>query len=514
LQKLEALKFGMSNEATMLPLPLDEANRSLLERVRPARWVNPEPKSRYHLVVIGAGTAGLVSAAGAAGLGAKVALIERQFMGGDCLNFGCVPSKALLRAARAVADVRAARQFGIEVGGEVRVDFPAIMTRMRRLRADMSPNDSAQRFRDLGVDVFFGDARLSGPDAVTVAGKTLHFRRAIIATGTRPTIPAIPGLADAACLTNETIFSLAALPARMAVIGAGPIGCELAQAFARFGSRVTLIGNHEQILPREDADAAAIVAEQLARDGVELRLSSQVTRVDGGTVAIQNQGQTQIVEADAILLAAGRTPNLQELCLAEAGVSFDARDGVLVNDRLQTSNGRIFAAGDVCSRFKFTHAADAYARIAVQNALFYGRAKASALVIPWCTYTDPEIAHVGLNENDARSRGVAIQTFVQEFRHVDRAILDGDTSGFAKIHVRAGTDQIAGATIVGRHAGDMIGTVTLAMTGKLGLKTLAKTIQPYPTHSEAVKKLGDTYNKTRLTPTVRWLFEKWFRWIT
>jgi pyruvate/2-oxoglutarate dehydrogenase complex dihydrolipoamide dehydrogenase (E3) component len=497
----------------MLPLPLDDANRSLLERVHPADWINPEPRPRYHLVVVGAGTAGLVSAAGAAGLGAKVALIERQYMGGDCLNFGCVPSKALLRAARGVDDVRASREFGIDIGGEVRVDFPAIMARMRQLRADISPNDSAQRFRDLGVDVFFGAARFSGSDAVTVAGKTLHFRRAIIATGTRPTLPAIAGLAHPACLTNETIFSLTALPARLAVIGAGPIGCELAQAFARFGARVTLIGNHEQILPREDADAAALLAEQLLRDGIELMLASQVTQVNGKTLAIQHQGQTRTVEADAILLAAGRTPNVEALGLAEAGVNFDAKEGVHVNDRLQTNNGRIFAAGDVCSRFKFTHAADAYARIAVQNALFYGRAKASALVIPWCTYTDPEIAHVGLNEQDIRSQGIAVQTFVQEFRHVDRAILDGDSAGFAKIHVRAGTDRIVGATIVGRHAGEMIGVVTLAMTGKLGLKTLAQTIQPYPTHGEILKKIGDAYNKTRLTPTVRWLFEKWFRWV-
>jgi pyruvate/2-oxoglutarate dehydrogenase complex dihydrolipoamide dehydrogenase (E3) component len=506
----------MPNE---IPLqPFDEFNQSLLERVRPAEWINPEPKSRYHLVVIGAGTAGLVSAAGAAALGAKVALVERHLMGGDCLNFGCVPSKALLRAARAIADVRSSGEFGVEIRGEVQIDFPAVMARMRRLRADISRNDSTQRFRELGVDVFFGSAHFTGPDRAMVGDKSLHFRRAILATGTRPAIPAIPGLAEAGYLTNESIFSLTALPARLAVIGAGPIGCELAQAFARFGSRVTLIGNHEQVLPREDADAAALVTEQLQCDGVEVALATQVAKIemqDGAKLlSLQHQGQTRSIPADAILVAVGRTPNVEQLGLDEARVDFDTMKGVLVNDRLQSSNGRIFAAGDICSRFKFTHAADAYARIAVQNALCYGRAKASALVVPWCTYTDPEIAHVGLDEKDAREQGIAIDTFMQEFQFVDRAILDGEASGFAKIHVRAGTDRIVGATIVSRHAGEMIGEVTLAMVGKLGLKTLAKTIHPYPTQTEALQKIGDSHARTRLTPTVRWLFQKWFHYVT
>jgi pyruvate/2-oxoglutarate dehydrogenase complex dihydrolipoamide dehydrogenase (E3) component len=496
--------------------PDDDHNQRLLYNVHPADWVNPEPKARYHLVVIGAGTAGLVSAAGAAGLGARVALIERSYLGGDCLNFGCVPSKALLRAGRAIADVRASREFGVEIGGDIHVDFPAIMRRMRRLRADISPHDSAQRFRNLGVDVFLGDARFVGEDHVSVAGKTLAFRRAIIATGTSPAIPAIPGLAEAGYLTNETIFALTALPARLAVIGAGPIGCELAQAFARFGARVTLIGNHAHVLPREDTDAAALVAEHLQRDGVEMRMSCAVTRVDSAngvkTLTLGQQGQSNLLEVDAILIATGRTPNVSDLGLDAASVTFDTKNGVDVSDRLQTSNPRIFAAGDICSRFKFTHAADAYARIAIQNALFYGRAKASTLVIPWCTYTDPEIAHVGMNEADAKSAGMAIETLTQSFSHVDRALLDGDANGFAKIHVKKGTDTIIGGTIVSRHAGDMIGELSLAMTGGLGLKTLAKTIHPYPTHSEALKKLGDAYNKTRLTPTVKWLFERWFAW--
>jgi len=492
--------------------PLDEHNQRLLGGVHPPDWVNPEPKPKYHLVVIGGGTAGLVSAAAAAGLGASVALVERQLLGGDCLNFGCVPSKAILRAARAAADVRRAHEFGIERAGEARVNFAAVMERMRRLRADISPNDSAQRFRDLGVDVFFGNAKFIGPDRALVGDRTLHFRRAIIATGTRPTVPSIPGLAEAGFATNESVFSMTALPSRLAVIGAGPIGCELAQAFARFGSRVTLIGNHEQILPREDPDASALVAVALKRDGIDLILSSTATRIEGGSLVVQQPTQSRRVDFDAILVAAGRSPNVENLGLDAAGVIFDVKAGVHVSDRLQTTNSRIFAAGDVCSRFKFTHAADAYARIAVKNALFYGRAKASALAIPWCTYTDPEIAHVGVSENEAREKGIAIETFAQPFGHVDRAILDGEAGGFVKIHVAAGTDRIVGASIVGRHAGEMIGTVALAMTGKLGLKTLAQAVLPYPTHGEALKRIGDAYNRTRLTPTVRWLFEVWFRW--
>ena len=495
---------------------MSDANDSrLLQNVRPADWINPVPNERYHLVVIGAGTAGLVSAAGAAALGAKVALIERRYLGGDCLNFGCVPSKALLRAARAIADVRRSAEFGVEFGGEVRVNFPFVMERMRRLRADIAPNDSAQRFRDLGVDVFLGEARFMDPDRIAVGECTLRFGRAIIATGTRPMLPAIPGLSEAGVLTNETIFDLTALPARLAVIGAGPIGCELAQAFARFGSRVTLIGNHARVLPREDAGASEIVAKQLMRDGVEILLNARIYGIEStGTSKIVrvHHGGERSIDVDAVLVAAGRVPNVDGLGLAEATIQFDSKSGVIVDDRLRTTNSRVFAAGDICSRFKFTHAADAYARIAIRNALFLGRAKASALTIPWCTYTDPEVAQVGLTEAEARTRGIAVDLFTQAFAHVDRAILDGETDGFAKILVRKGSDEIVGATIVSRHAGDMIGEVALAMTGKLGMKTIADTVHPYPTHAEALRKLGDAYNRTRLTPTVRWLFQKWFAW--
>lgn len=497
--------------------PLDEHNQQLLRHVQPADWVNPEPKPRYHLVVIGAGTAGLVSAAGAAALGAKVALVERRLMGGDCLNFGCVPSKAILRTARAVAEIRRAGELGVEVQGDVRVDFARLMGRMRRVRAELSPNDSVQRFSELGVDVFLGDGRFTSRDQVEVGGKRLNFRRAILATGTRAAIPPVPGLLEASCLTNETVFSLTSLPARLAIIGGGAIGCELAQAFARFGAHVTMLESLDRILFREDRSAATIVKTTLENDGVTILPLVRITRVDRQNelrvLSLHRQdGTAASIEVDAILIAAGRKPNVESLGLDAAGVETLADGSPRVNDRLQTTNGRIFSAGDVCTTERFTHAADALARVAVQNALFYGRAKASRLLIPRCLYTDPEVASIGLNENDAHEAGIAIDTFMQEFKSVDRAVLDGYADGFVKIHVNRGADTIVGATIVSRHAGDMIGEVALAMTAGLGLKALANTIHPYPTHGEALKKIGDSYNRTRLTPMVKWLFDKWFAW--
>jgi len=497
--------------------PYDVHNQFLVSNARPPDWANPEPAGRYNLVVLGAGTAGLVSAAGAAGLGARVALVERAFMGGDCLNVGCVPSKALIRASRAAAEVRDAQDFGVEAPAGARVNFPAVMERMRRLRAALSSNDSAARFRGLGVDVFFGEARFTGPDAVEVGGRVLRFRRAVIATGARAARPDIPGLADAGFLTNETVFSLTELPPRLAVIGAGSIGCELAQAFARFGARVSLLGNRPQIMPREDPDAARIVEKEMRRDGVNLILGCNVVRVaqEGAVKVLHLEcgGQPTEVRADAILIGVGRAPNVQGLDLEAAGVAYDEKEGIKVNDRLQTTNPRIYAAGDICSRFKFTHAADAMARVVIQNALFFGRAKASALVIPWCTYTDPEVAHVGLYEAEAKARGIDVRTFTEPMAHVDRAVLDGDTDGFVKVHVRAGSDRILGATVVARHAGEMISELTLALVGGLGLGTLARTIHPYPTQAEAIKRVADAYNRTRLTPFVKGLFQKWLAWM-
>lgn len=495
--------------------PLDDHNRALIAHVHPTDWQNPPPRARYNLVVIGGGTAGLVTAAGAAGLGATVALVERQLLGGDCLNVGCVPSKALIRAARAAAAVRDAGAFGVDVPAGVRVDFAAVMERMRRLRAHLSAHDAAQRFRDLGVDVFLGNACFTGPDTIAVDGQPLRFAKAVIATGSRASVPLIPGLTDAGYLTNETVFSLTALPQRLAVIGAGPVGCELAQAFARFGSEVFLIEALHGILPNDDPEAAEVVKRAMGRDGLRIMCCGkdlQISRTDGGKrLQVDSHGEHYDIVVDEILVGVGRVPNLEGLGLEAAGVTYE-KTGVTVDERLQTTNLRIYAAGDICSPYKFTHAADAMARLVIQNALFFGRAKASALTIPWCTYTDPEVAHVGLSAPQAQEQGMPVQTFVQPLAEVDRAVLDGAADGFVKIHVRQGTDHILGATIVAPHAGEMLSEVTLAMVGRLGLKTLARTIHPYPTQAEALKQVGDAYNRTRLTPFVKSLLTAWFDW--
>ena len=496
-------------------LPDEEHNRRLVDNIRPSNWNNPKPTGRYNLVVIGAGTAGLVSAAGAAGLGAKVALIERHLLGGDCLNFGCVPSKALIRSARAWANVRDARQFGIKVPPGVCVDFGEVMSRMRRLRAEISPLDSADRFRELGVDVFLGQATFSGPDTIQVGGQTLRFKRAVIATGARASTPPIPGLDAVGFLTNETVFSLTELPRRLAVIGAGAIGCELAQAFMRFGSEVHLIEVASGILPNEDRDAANLVDKSLQSDGVCIICGATNLQVsstsDGKRLVFTSNGSPHEILVDEILVGAGRKPNVEELGLENAGVAYD-KSGVQVDDRLRTKNRRIFAAGDICSRFKFTHAADAMARIVIQNSLFFGRAKVSALKIPWCTYTDPEIAHVGLYEKEAQAKGWKTTTFEHQFRDIDRAILDGETEGFIRVLLKQGTDRILGATIVGSHAGNMISEISLAMVGGLGLKTIGRTIHPYPTQAECIKKIADAYNRSRLSPRIKSLFTSWLAW--
>lgn len=501
---------------TVEVLPRDEHNEKLVSNCHPPDWENPEPAPRYNLVVIGAGTAGLVTAAGAAGLGAKVALVEKHLMGGDCLNVGCVPSKCLIRSSRAVADVKAAKQYGVRVAGEIDVDFPGVMERMRRLRSRISPHDSAARFRDLGVDVFFGHGGFSDPDTVEVGGKTLRFKKAVIATGSRAVLPPVKGLAEAGFLTNETVFSLTERPRRLALFGAGPVGCELAQAFQRLGSEVTLIQRASQILPREDKDVSQILADAFARDGIEVLLKSMVTRVltsDGDKlVHVESGGEKKVIAVEEILVGAGRAPNVEDLNLEGVGVEYDKKSGVAVDDRLRTTNHRIYAAGDICMKHKFTHAADAAARIVLQNALFFGGKKLSALTIPWCTYTDPEIAHVGLSSKEAEEQGVPVMTFTRDFSDVDRAIADGEEEGCVKVLVGKKKGKILGATVVARHAGEMIGEVTLAMVAGVGLGNIANIIHPYPTQAEAIKQAGDAYNRTRLTPFLKKALKRFMAW--
>jgi len=497
-------------------LPDTPENRALAANVHPDDWPNPAPSGRYNLVVMGAGTAGLICAAGAAGLGARVALIERHLMGGDCLNVGCVPSKGFIRASRAVHDARSGAGFGVRGTETITGDFGTAMERMRRLRADISQHDSARRFRDeLGVEVFIGPGRFTARDRIRVGEAELHFTKAAICTGARAAAPPIPGLAEAGYLTNETVFSLTELPPRLAVIGGGPIGCELAQAFARFGSRVSLVEAAPQILGREDRDAAGILHTALVCDGIDLQLGMKITGVSrqgsDKLLQLERDGQRIELAVDEILVGVGRAPNTEGLGLEAAGIAFD-RNGVTVNDRLQTTNPNVYAAGDICSAYKFTHTADAQARLLLANALFKGRRKASALTIPWCTYTDPEIAHVGMYEADAAAKGISVTTLTVPLAEVDRAVLDGEAGGFARVHLQQGSDRILGATIVARHAGEMISEFSLAITNGLGLGAIAATIHPYPTQAEVIKKLADAHNRTRLTPLVKKILAGWLKW--
>jgi mercury(II) reductase len=498
-------------------LPSDLHNETLLSNVHPSEWRNPKAAASYNLVVIGAGTAGLVSAAAAAGLGARVALVERHLMGGDCLNVGCVPSKAMIRSARARADILKAEAFGVATASGSSVDFGQVMERLRRLRAGISHHDSADRFSDLGIDVFLGEGQFKDSRSIQVDGQLLRFKKAVIATGARAARPPIPGLEESGFLTNETVFSLTELPKRLLVLGGGPIGCELAQVFSRLGAEVTLVEMGSQFLPREDPDAAEILAQKMEADGVDIRLATTLTKVSQENqekhAHLSTGDITEIIPVDEILVGVGRVPNVRGLNLEAAGVEYDRRQGVNINDRLQTTNPRIFAAGDVALDYKFTHTADATARIVIQNALFMGRKKVSSLTVPWCTYTSPEIAHVGIYEKDAQTNGIEVTTYKVPFSEVDRAILDGEQEGFLKIHVKKGTDRILGATIVAEHAGDMISELTLAMVAGVGLGSISSVIHPYPTQAEAIRKAADAYNRTRLTPFVKRMFEKWFSWL-
>lgn len=495
-------------------LPLDEHNLKLLDNVHPKEWVDPAPQDMYNLVVIGAGAGGLVSAAGAAGIGARTALVESHLLGGDCLNVGCVPSKALLKSAKAAAAVRKAAQYGVRVTGDISVDFGYVMERMRRLRAQISPVDSAHRFsKELGVDVFIGRARFTGRNSVEVNGTPLNFKKAVVATGGTAAVPDIPGLKDVPFLTNDTVFNLTELPKRLGVIGAGPIGMELSQAFQQFGSEVTVFTIDEKILPREDPDAAGIIHEALERDGVRFVFNTVFDRIEGceGDIRVVLDGNARY-EFDALLVAAGRKPSVAGLGLEQAGVDFDERRGVWVNEKLQSSNPDIYAVGDVASKYQFTHMADFMARMVIKNALFLGRDKVTDLLVPWCTYTDPEIAHVGYYENELRDKDIAYSTFTREFSDVDRTIVDGEGRGFVKIHVARGKGTILGATIVGSHAGDMISEISVAMRSKMGLGQLASVIHPYPTAAEAIRQCGDAYNREKLTPMVKRIFEKFLEW--
>ena len=490
-------------DAATVAVPQDEWERQRRAAVGPASWVNPVPREPYQLVIVGAGSAGVAAAELAVTLGARVALVERHLLGGTCFNTGCVPSKALLRTAAVYAQMRDAARYGAQPPAAIAVDFPAAMARLRRIRSHLAGTVSVRHLVDLGVDVFFGNAQFAGPQTLAVNGQPLQFGKALIATGARPQIPDLPGLKQAGFLTNANVFDLTELPPRLLVIGGGPLGCELAQAFERFGSKVTIVQNLPLFLPHEERDAAQTLSEAFARDGIEVRLNTGVVevRVEGNekVVDLVTDDYHSSVRVDAILTGVGRIPNVQGLALETAGIDYDEATGITVDDHLRTSNPRVFAAGDVCLEAKFTDIAEESARIGVRNALLAGRGRLSERVVPWCTYTDPEIAHVGLYVREANARGIPIKTFTIPMHQVDRAITDSEQDGFVKLHVGEGSDRILGATIVSRDAGDMISQVTLAMVAGVGLRTLAKVIHAYPTKTEAIREAAMAYNRRRLS---------------
>ncbi|ARP62176.1 mercuric reductase [Mesorhizobium sp. WSM1497] len=506
----------MSRDRTRITaFPVDSNDISLIASAHPPHWKNPQPDGPYNLVVIGAGPAGLTAAYEAASLGAKVALIERNLIGGTCVNVGCIPSKSIIRTARLYADMRDALNFGGDMPDRLHVDFPRAMTRMRQIRQRISRADAADRLVSEGIDLYFGEALFSGPDAVTVAGQTLRFRKALIATGARPRLPTIPGLAEAGYLSNETMFELTECPKRLLVIGGGPLGCEAAQAFCLLGAKVILAQREPMFLPGEGRDAAQILSDALAREGVEVRLNTEVVavRTEGGKklADLECDDITTTISVDEIITGIGRSPNVDGLDLENAGVAYDA-DGIKVDDYLRTTNPHIYAAGDVCLAYKFTHTAEATARMVVRNALFLGRRKLSELVIPWCTYTDPEIAHVGLYPAEARQNGIPVKTYTVLMHDVARAVMDGEEEGFVKIHVREGSDRILGATVVASHAGEMINAVSLAIKSGMGLRALADVIHPFPTQALGIKMAGDAYRRTRLTSSWKHLAGRWLAW--
>jgi pyruvate/2-oxoglutarate dehydrogenase complex dihydrolipoamide dehydrogenase (E3) component len=501
---------------------LDEASANVsadadecehVANTRPSDWRNPQPGGPYHLAIIGAGPAGIVAAKLAASFGARVALIERHAIGGVNLNTGSVPSKTLIRTSRIYADMRDAQHYGASVPDDIDVDFAAAMARVRRVRARLGRNDSARGLAAAGVDVYFGEARFVTGDALTVDGRTLAFRKALIATGARPHIPNIPGLADAGYLTNENVFDLTELPRRVLVIGGGPLGCEQAQAFCRLGAQTTIVQNRPLFLGQEERDAAQILSEAFARDGIEVRLNTTAlaVRMAAGTklVDLVSDDYRNTVGVDAILTGAGRTPNVEGLDLAAVGIDCDAGGRIRVDDFLRTGNANIYAAGDVCLESSFVDTATASARIVVQNALLRRGQRWSAVVIPSCTYTDPEIARVGLSVREANRLGIPVKTFTIPMHEIDRAITDSESAGFVKVHVQGRTDRILGATIVARHAGDMINEITLAMVAGIGLRKLSRVLHAYPTQAEAIRQAADAYNRTRLTPRVRARLRRW-----
>ena len=486
---------NLSQDGKHTRYPGDDHDRRWRELVFPENYRNPEPRRKYHLVVIGAGPAGLVASIAAAGLGARVALVERQAMGGDCLNVGCVPSKSLLEFTQRNPNA----------------GFTEAFSWLRRVRSEIAAHDSVERYLQSGVDVFLGPARFAGRNSVEVGGRRLAARRILIATGARAGLPPIPGLQNCDPLTSESFFDLVERPGTLAILGAGPVGCELAQGMSRLGIEVHLFEMEERVLPGAIAPASAALGTALESDGVRLHLGSKVTRISltGSRPTIHAYGAS--ITADRLLVAAGRRANVEGLNLVAAGV--ELRDGrIAVDDRLRTTNRKIYAAGDACSGLPFTHNADAQARIVVRNALFAPTASTRNLAVPQCTYTDPEVAQIGKTEAQLTEEGVAFDSYRLEFGELDRARAAGEQDGFVELLTAEGSDTILGAAIVGHDAGEQIAPLCLAMANGLGLGAVGKAVLPYPTRAEYLRRLADRYARTRLTPRAAGLLKSWFRY--
>ncbi|MCH8333874.1 mercuric reductase [Candidatus Sumerlaeota bacterium] len=475
----------------------------------------PKGEGKYNIIVIGAGTAGLVTAAASVGMGARVALIEKGKMGGDCLNFGCVPSKALLRSSKIFGYLRRAEEFGAEIG-EIKIDFLKVLERMRRLRGKIEPNDSVERFESLGVDVFQGEARFKSPHEVEVDGRILSAANVVIATGGRPRILDVPGLKETGFHTNETIFDLDFSPKSAIVIGGGPIGCEFTQILSRAGVQVTLITDVANILPRDDPDAVEIVQRRFIESGVQFVNNAKVksARKDGAEKIVEVETPDGNVEArgEIILVAVGRQPNIENLALENAGVTYTRR-GVTVDDHLQTSQSHIYACGDVAGPYLFTHSADFQARVVIRNILVpIFKTRISYKTIMWCTYTDPEISHIGYTRKELQDGGTPFDEVEVRFDELDRAILEGEDEGFLKVFVDKKKGRILGADMTGPHAGDLICELNVARAFDIPLGKLSGVIHAYPTFAEICRKAADTYNRKRLTPMVarifRWLYRR------
>lgn len=487
-----------------------------------AHWQRPQSFDQ-NMLVIGAGAGGLVSSYIAAAVKAKVTLIEREKMGGDCLNTGCVPSKALIRAAHAMAEISRAKEFGITTS-KATVNFEQVMARVHNVIAKVEPHDSIERYSQLGVNCISGAANIISPWEVEVNGKRITTRNIVIATGARPLVPNIPGLEQVNYLTSDSIWSLKEQPQRLLVLGGGPIGCELAQSFSRLGSAVTLVEMAEQLLIREDFEAAELVRQRMQDDGVNILLAHKalrfesVTGNDGKNVQrayLEFNNEQVIVEFDAVMLALGRVANVQGFGLEKLGISTTERGTVQVNDYLQTKYLNIFAVGDVAGPFQLTHAAAHQAWYAAVNGLFgqFKKFKVDYSVLPAATYTSPELARVGLNEKEAIAQGIAYDVVTYAIDDLDRAITDGEDHGFIKVLTAKGKDKILGATIVGSNAGELLAEFTLAMRHGLGLNKILATIHPYPTMSEAVKYTAGVWKQANAPKNVLAWVEKYHTWM-